>query len=195
MDKEFFEQSMNRQMQMTIPTALFSRECERPLTRQQVFSGAGTAFPCRALPYLCSIPGLPLAHSCRGAEMIDSLTVIGRTVSSRRFIVLVCDGGVELQRTRFWGLLILTPVRLSSRSGRADLCNFESAGVVYGRDSLHQFIRRIRCGLNGTPSDEIGDRLILHGEGSRHSLAVKRDSIRVLSEFSEIEDTRAKQFF
>lgn len=121
--------------------------------------------------------------------MNDPISIIltGQTTSFGRFVVQFNDRVVELPRFRFLGLIVLINARFNTLSGRADLLDFESGRVVYGKTNLHKLVERIRGDFDTFLGDGTGDQLVLHRGGSRYSLAIDSERIRLAPEFCELK--------
>ena len=121
--------------------------------------------------------------------MNEPTTIIltGQTTSSGRFVVHVNGSFVELPRYRFLGLIVLINAKRNTLSGRADLLDFESARVVYGKDSLHKLVQRMRIDFDTFLGAGTGNQLVLHRGGSRYSLEIDSQRISVAPEFFELK--------
>lgn len=118
---------------------------------------------------------------------LKNVILTGQTTSSGRFVVHVNSRVVELPRCRFLGLIVLINARLNTLSGRSDLLDFESADVVYGKDSLHKLIQRMRVDFDTFLGAGTGNQLVLHRGSSRYSLAIDNQRISVAPDFIELK--------
>lgn len=115
------------------------------------------------------------------------LALTGQTTSCGRFVVRYMGRSVELPRLRFLGLIVMINAKAQTLSGRAELLDFESGRVVYGKTNLHKLVERMRSDFDTFLGAGTGNQLVLHRGGSRYSLEIDSQRIIVAPDFFELK--------